>query len=256
MEITKRERKRRGNSRYYLFFIVTLLLIVAFGLGLWFALINVNFFDLKKIEIAGNTAVPDSLIYKLAKPYLGMNLIALPGNELKHKLSAISRVKEVKLRKKLLHSLQIVITERKGFLYLKTLEGDLFPLDSEGVVLARYSQVYSEDLPIYSTYLSSSQVKKGKRLINPGLNRILNLQRRIVKEAPDFLTNISEYYMIDNTINMIDAKRGTRIIPSDEDMAKQLARYQFVQENGNINKNSVVDLRFKNQVVVKAGNKL
>ena len=76
-----------------------------------------------------------------------------------------------------------------------------------------------------------------------------------MKEAPDFLPQISEYYLIDNTINIIDAKTGTRIIPSEEDFATQISRYRFVQENGNINRNSVVDLRFKNQVVVKAGNK-
>lgn len=255
MEISKKPRKRRGNSRYYLFFIVTLFLIAALGIGIWFALTNVNIFNLKKIEIVGNTAVPDSMILKIAAPYRGMNLIALPSKQLQHKLLRISRVKEVRLSKKLLSTLQIAITERKGFLYLKSLEGDLYPVDSEGVVLARYSNIYSEDLPIYSTYISSAQIKTGRKLLNNNLNRILNLQRRIVKEAPDFLPNISEYYMIDNTINIIDAKRGTRIIPSDEDMAKQLARYQFVQENGNINKHSVVDLRFKNQVVVKAGNR-
>ncbi len=255
MEISKKTRKRRGNSRYYLFFFMSLFILALLGLGIWFAVTNVNFFDLKKIELVGNSAVPDSLILKITKPYEGMNLLALPGKELKHKLLRISRVKEVKLNKKLLNTLQIVVTERKGFLYLKSLEGDLFPVDAEAVVLAKYSRIYSEDLPIYSTYLSSSQIKTGCKLLNSNLNRILNLQRRILKEAPEFLPNISEYYMIDNTINFIDAKRGTRIIPSDEDMSKQLARYQFVQENGNINKNSVVDLRFKNQVVVKAGNR-
>jgi cell division septal protein FtsQ len=53
---------------------------------------------------------------------------------------------------------------------------------------------------------------------------------------------------------MIDSRLGTRIIPSPENLAKQLKRYQFVQDNGNINPHSVVDLRYSNQVVVKAGN--
>jgi hypothetical protein len=38
-------------------------------------------------------------------------------------------------------------------------------------------------------------------------------------------------------------------------LTKQLSRYQFVQENGNINKNSVFDLRIKS-VVVKAVKKI
>ncbi len=253
--MTKRERKRRGNSRYYLFFIVTLIILGIIGVGFWYALTSVNFLDLKKITISGNTAIPDSLILKIAKPYLGVNLVALSRSDIKKSLLKLSRVKEVKLRKKLLHTLDIQITERKGFIYLKSLEGDLFPLDSEGVVLARYTPVYLEDLPVYSTYISNSQIKAGKKLVNPKLARILNLQKRIQKEAPDFLPNVSEYYLIDNTVNIVDAKRGTRIIPSDEDLARQFARYLFVQENGNIKTQSLVDLRYKNQVVVKAGNK-
>jgi len=256
METNKRTRKRRGNSRYYLFFFVSLLVIAITGLGIWFALTNVKFLNLQKIEIVGNKAIPDSLIQQIAKPYLGSNLIAISGKQLKHKLHKLSRVKEIKLRKKLLHTLEIQVTERRGFIYLKTLEGDLFPVDSEGVVLARYSQVFTEDLPIYSSYLGTGQIKTGRRLLNSSLNRVLNLQKRILKEAPDFLPYVSEYYLIDNTINIIDARHGTRLIPSAEDLSAQLSRYQFVQENGNINKHSVVDLRFKNQVVVKAGNKL
>jgi len=112
-----------------------------------------------------------------------------------------------------------------------------------------------EDIPIYNSYLTNSQLQSGKKLKNAKLSRILEIHQLIAIDAPDFLANVSEYYFIDNTVNIIDAKHGTRIIPSDDDLAKQLSRYQFVQDNGNINKRSVVDLRFKNQVVVKAGNK-
>ncbi|MDD4310561.1 MAG: cell division protein FtsQ, partial [Candidatus Cloacimonetes bacterium] len=146
-------------------------------------------------------------------------------------------------------------SERRGLLYLKSLEGDLYPVDAEAVVLAKYSSIYTEDLPIFSTYFSNNQFKAGVKLKKPGLARILALHQRIIKEAPDFLPRISEYYFIDNTVNIIDAKYGTRIIPSDEDMSSQLKRYLFVQDNGNIDRRGVVDLRFKNQVVVKAGNK-
>lgn len=255
MEMSKRERKRRGNSRYYLYFVVTLICIAIAGVGVWYALTNVSLFRLQTITMSGNKAIPDSLIYKLTQPYLGQNLFALNASSLEKKLQSLSRIKEVKVHKKLLATLHLEITERTGVIYLKSYEGDLHPMDSDGVILAKYSPVYSEDLPVFSSYISNSSLKAGKKLTNPGVRKILAMQHRIAKEAPDFLADISEYYLIDNTVNIIDAKYGTRIIPSDEDMAKQLARYKFVQDNGNIDKRSVVDLRYKNQVVVKAGNK-
>jgi len=255
MDMEIRSRKRRGNSRYYLFFFVSIIFIVLIGFAAWYALTHMNIFTLEKVTVAGNTSIPDSLVIKITKPYIGTNLISIRSSEVKAKLSSISRIKEVKLRKKLMHTLHLQITERKGLIYIKSVEGDLYPIDADCVVLARYSPIYMEDLPIYNSYLSNSQLQSGKKLKNAKLSRILEIHQLIAIDAPDFLANVSEYYFIDNTVNIIDAKHGTRIIPSDDDLAKQLSRYQFVQDNGNINKRSVVDLRFKNQVVVKAGNK-
>ena len=255
MELNKDTRKRRGNSRYYLFFFIALTGVALLGTGIWFGLTHINLFTLQKITVAGNEAIPDSLIYNITKPYLGMNLLAIPADDIKNKIMNLSRVKDVKLYKRLPATLKLEINERRAAIYLKTIEGDLHPIDSEAVVLMKYSPIYKEDMPIYSTYLSNHQIKPGHKLKNAGLQKVLHLHQRITKEAPDFLPQISEYYLIDKTVNIIDAKTGTRIIPAQEDLAKQLSRYQFVQENGNINKNSVVDLRYKNQVVVKAGNK-
>jgi len=255
MDMEIRSRKRRGNSRYYLFFFVSIIFIVLIGFAAWYALTHMNIFTLEKVTVAGNTSIPDSLVIKITKPYIGTNLISIRSSEVKAKLSSISRIKEVKLRKKLMHTLHLQITERKGLIYIKSVEGDLYPIDADCVVLASCSPIYMEDLPIYDSYLTNSQLQSGKKLKNAKLSRILEIHQLIAIDAPDFLANVSEYYFIDNTVNIIDAKHGTRIIPSDDDLAKQLSRYQFVQDNGNINKRSVVDLRFKNQVVVKAGNK-
>ncbi|HPZ01343.1 MAG TPA: FtsQ-type POTRA domain-containing protein [Candidatus Cloacimonas sp.] len=255
MELNKGTRKRRGNSRYYLFFFFALIGVAIIGLGIWFGLTNIDLFKFQKMQISGNKVIPDTLFYKITSPYIGMNLFTVPSSEIKAKLNTLSRVKNVKLHKRLPDTIKLDITERKAAIYLKTIEGDLYPVDSEGVVLIIYTPVYKEDIPIYSTYLSNNQIKPGIKLKYSGLQKVLQLHQRVVKEAPDFLPQISEYYLIDNTINIIDAKTGTRIIPSEEDFATQISRYRFVQENGNINRNSVVDLRFKNQVVVKAGNK-
>jgi cell division septal protein FtsQ len=250
-----REKKRRGNSRYYLFFLLSLMAVVAIATGLVYTLRHLSIFDLDQITINGNLAIPDSLIQKASNSYLGTNLFSISKRDLRQDLQKISRLKDVKIRKHLLNKMSLEISESEGLLYVKSFEGNLYPVDADGVVLSRYSKVYREDLPIYSSYYKDAQFKPGIQLTKPDLKRILALHQRMVKEAPEYLHIISEYYMIDNTINIIDARYGTRIIPSEDNMATQLKRYQFVQDNGNISRKSVVDLRFENQVVVKAGDK-
>ncbi len=250
-----KERKRRGNSRYYLYFSLCLLGVIALGIGFWYALRHLPFLEVKSISVSGNTAVPDSLILNHCNTYLGTNLFKVPKKSIHRELGKISRIKELKIKRQLLNKLKIEITERQGILYVKSFEGMLFPIDAEAVVLERYTPVYREDIPIYSSYYKNSQLKPGMKLAKTDLARILKTHLRIIQEAGDYLPIISEYYMIDDTINIIDARYGTRIIPGEDHFADQLRRYQFVQDNGNISRRSVVDLRYDNQVVVKAGNK-
>lgn len=250
-----KDRKRRGNSRYYLFFLLSLMAVVALSSGVVYALRHLSIFELQEIRVSGNLAVPDSLIQQASNKYLDTNLFRISKKEVQNDLKSISRVKDVKVRKHLLNKLSLQISEREGLLYVKSFEGNLYPIDQDGVVLARYSHVYREDLPIYSSFYNDALFETGTQLEKPDLKRILALHQRVLKEAPEYLHIISEYYMIDNTINIIDARYGTRIIPCEENMATQLKRYQFVQDNGNISRSSIVDLRFDNQVVVKAGDK-
>ncbi|HPF08617.1 MAG TPA: hypothetical protein PL020_02645, partial [Candidatus Cloacimonadota bacterium] len=77
-----RDKKRRGNSRYYLFFFLSLVAVVALGTGLVYALRHLSIFELKSIQVSGNVAVPDSLIIKTANSYLGINLFRISRKEL------------------------------------------------------------------------------------------------------------------------------------------------------------------------------
>jgi len=249
----KRERKRRGNSRYVLFFIIALLILSALAAGSYSALMKAPWFNLKTITVKNNVSIPASMISSLASKYLEMNLLAVPVSDLKRQILSISRVKSVKITRKLMHTLVIDICERQGFVYVKSLEGDLYPIDQEGRVLEKLTAYYNEDLPILNTYLGNNQLIRGKKLDKPYVKRVLALHQSITANLPDFAAQVSEYYLVDDTIYMVDAKYGTRLIPSEDELIKQLTRYQFVQDNGNIDKNTVIDLRFKNQVVVKAG---
>ncbi len=249
----KPTRKRRGNSRYVVFFVIALIITVAAGVGVYQALTHVSWFDLHTIQVRNNSYVPASMIEDIVAKYMNLNLLSIPSKEIAQEISQISRIKTVKVRRKLLHSLRIDIVERPGFIYVKSLEGDLYPIDSEGNILEKLTDYYSEDLPILNTYISGDQLTAGLVLDKPYIKKVLGIHKNITDNLPDFLAHISEYFLVDDTVYMIDAKYGTRLIPSDDDLIGQLNRYLFVQDNGNVNRNTVIDLRFKNQVVVKAG---
>jgi cell division septal protein FtsQ len=246
-------RKRRGNSRYFLFFVLILLGLAGLGAGAYYALSNVPWLSIERIQATGNSTVADSLLHQALKPYIGQNLLAVDKRAVEKDVLGFSRIRSVRVGRRLLNTLRIKVVERQACLYVKSMEGDLFPIDIEGVVLEKYGQVYTENLPVVSLLVSNSRLKPGRRLSNPSLDKVLAMHARIMREAPEFLPNISEYYTIDNIVYMIDSRNGTRLIPSSKNLSRQFSRYEFVLDNGNVRQNSILDLRFDNQVVVKAG---
>ncbi len=249
----RKDRKRRGHSRYYLLFVLAIFGLSALGCGGYYLLSHINAFDYRSTHLEGNTAVPDSLFMQVLNRYKGQNLLAISSKKVSKELTGLSRVKSVKIRKHFLHTLSIRVSESTPVLFVKSREGQLYPVDGEGRVLAIYNALMPEDLPIATSYLYDEQFQTGKKLRTTNLQRILSLNKRIIKEYPEFLPRVSEYYTVDNTVYIVELETGTRIIPPEEKLADQLRRYLFVQENGNIGSRKVVDLRYDNQVVVKAG---
>ena len=247
-------RKRRGNSRYYVYFIMVLLVTGLLGTGLYLLLMNVSWFNIHQIAHSGNSVVPDSLISSVLARYEGQNLLRVRGSELRSHFKRIARIQDIDIHKGLPHKLNVKFHERQGVLWIRSADGELRPIDKDGMVLETFGGVAKEDLPIVGTYLTLSQLKAGSKLEKSYIRSVLALHNRISKEAPEFLPFISEYYFIDNTIHMVDSRYGTSIIPAQKNIAAQLKRYLFVQDNGNIARRSTVDLRFDKQVVVKEGN--
>lgn len=247
-------RKRRGHSRYFIYFILMLIGLAAFVYGAYYLFSTVSWFNIEQIQISGNSTVSDSLLIQATQSFNGKNLFSISKDEVISKVKKFSRIKDVKVQRRLFHTLNIIVTERKSCLYVKTLEGDLFPIDDEGVVLEKFGSVYNENLPIVNLLINNADIHPGKPIKNASLAKILEVHHQIKTESPEFLSNISEYYTINNTVYIIDARNGLRFIPSTQNLARQLSRYEFVKDNGNVSNNAILDLRFDNQVVVKSGN--
>ncbi len=248
--ISDKSRKRRGHSRYVVLSILILLLLSTFC---WFSydrLSKSRWLVIRKIEVSGNHIIPAEIITNLLAKNIGINILQVSQKDVLRKLSQIKRISQAKIIRIYPHKLKIKISERKGYLYLKSSEGDLFPVDDTGLVLEYSFSSLKEDLPVVNFLVPSSDFHVGKRISTPFITRVIALQKQLEAEKPEFISQISEYYMQNNVIYIIDAKSGTRIILDEKHLQDQLRRYLFVQDNSDFPKNCVVDLRFKNQVII------
>lgn len=244
-------RKRRGHSRFFFFFV---LILITLGCLSWFGyrgLCNASWLRIKNIRISGNDNVSVATLQALLHDYQDRNLVALSSHDVKKQLHKVTRIDKVTIFRLYPSTLIVKVTEKKGLLYLKSREGDLVPTDARLMVMEHAVCPSKEDLPVVHTDLSSRQFQVGKVIRTPFLVKVTALHKRIMAESPEFLQLISEYYEQNGSVMIIDAKYGTRVLIGDNDLKDQLRRYQFVQENGDINRSGIFDLRYKNQVVVR-----
>jgi len=247
-----KNRKRRGNSRFVVFFILILISLFSGSVFAYHQLRKASWLNLKDIGISGNENVSTTTLLNLLQGFMGDNLLDISSREVSDQLMKIKRIERVKMVRHYPSTLKIKVTERKGFLYLKSAEGNLFPIDEHRMIMEYAVTPSKEDLPIVNTRFHNSQLHAGRYVKDPFVQRVIDLQKMIINEKPEFLSSISEYYEQNKHVVIIDANHGSGVLLSTDNLKDQLRRYQFVQENGNIDRKKFIDLRFKDQVVVRS----
>jgi cell division protein FtsQ len=249
--MTENGRKRRGNSRFIFFFF---LIIIVLGCLTWAGyegLSRVPWLSIKKFSISGNEYISAATINEMLRGYMGANLVDVSSGAIRKQLLKLKRIENVRIYRLFPNTLKLKITERKGFVYLKSKEGDLFPVDENGMIIEYAVYPSKEDLPIVHSQYPSQQLHAGRVISDAFMKRVIQLQTKIIAEKPDFLKSISEYYLDNGSVVIVDATYGTRVLVSYQDLSDQIRRYQFVQENGDIDRKNILDLRFKNQVIIR-----
>lgn len=251
MSTRNKTRKRRGSTRYFVLFIFIAIFLYLIWLGLTSVLKNIAYFKIDKIEIIGQKNLDQTFLKNLSKDFIGVNQFNISRRDVARKYENIVRVKHVTIKRRFPSTLQIIINERIGCLYVKTIEGDFFPVDNEFVVLDKADFYFSEDIPLVSLNIPKTMVHLGEKLKTQTLNSIMALHIKITKIDKNFISNISEYYVKDREIYFVDSHSGCRVILGDKDIEKKIKRYIFLRSNKGFKQNSIVDLRYNNQIIVR-----
>ena len=249
--MSKRRRKKRGSTRYLFFFV----LISLTATGLWnlttYFLKDIDAFNIKKIEVVGYKNLDPSFLESLSDEFIGVNIFKVKKQNFIRKYENIVRVKRVSVSRRLPSTMMIEITERLGILYVKATNGEFYPIDDEFIVLDKDDFYFFEDIPLANINIDSANIQVGEKIHNETLDRIVDLHNNIMKINKTFINNISEYYIRKNDIAFIDSHAGSRVVLGETDIELKLNRYLFLYNNKGFNKNTLIDLRFKDQVIVK-----
>ncbi len=246
-------RKRRGNSRYFIAFLIGMVFVGILFFVAHYFFRSMEFFNIDKIEIAGYQNLGKDFYEDLAKEYYGINLFSISKDEIIAKYENIVRVRNVSVSRVLPGKLKITIEERLAVLHIKTSDGVLFPVDREMIVLDSEGSYIAEDTPIVSLDIPSGSIQLGDELNNDLLMRIFTLHTKISGMSSDIALMISEYYLQDGEICLVEASSGCLVYLGEGQLEEKLHRLEFFGDNKGFMDNTVLDLRYKDQIVARMG---
>ncbi len=249
-QLQSKQRKRRGNSRYIATYLSIAILIPIMISIAYIIASRVEYFTITRIEIVGNQNLNSSFLEEMSSGFIGMNLFSVSEKNISLKYENIVRVKNTKIKRILPDKLRIIVNERTGHFYIKTVEGYLIPIDKGMVVLDNNGFYLSEDLPIIDTDLSVNALTTGTVLENDFIVEVYQIHS-IIEESLIDSKFISEYYRLNSDLYIIEARTGSRICIGSKNYEERLTKLEFVWRNIGIETHQEIDLRFDNQVVLR-----
>ena len=246
------KKKRSGSSRYFLFFIVLIILIYGTYIGINNLFTKLDIFKVESIVINGNENLETDFLKNICNDFINMNLYSISKKDVLKKYENIVRIEDIKVSRIFPNKLKIEISERKGKFFFRTESGNIFPIDKNRIILDNANFYENEVLPIIGTKIPDSEIIIGQKIENILIERIFSLREIFAKVDPDFINSISEFYLKDKNLIFVNADIGYRIVLGDNEIEEKLRKLIFLEQNRIFEKGTTIDLRFKDQLVVRS----
>ena len=180
--VRRRMRRRLGRVFRGLVFLVVSATVLGF-------FVYVPFFTLNEIRLVGAQYLTEEDIIKVGDIYMGEQLFRLETDVVQSRLAKDLRIEEVSVRRKLPHTLEVTIRERRPLATVMCDYGYL-DLDRNGVVLDSYKSLKTMQIPM----ITGARVRDlyiGDAVENEEVKRILDFLERLNEETLNRLSEIS-----------------------------------------------------------------
>jgi len=246
------KRKRTGSSRYFVYFILSICIIATVFFGIRTLFTKLSFFQIDSILITGNKNLDTEFLANLSKDFIGLNLFSTSKHNILQKYENIVRIKDISITRIFPNKIKLDILERSGLFYIRTIEGEIYPIDADCIVLDNDVFYVEENLPLIETNISTSDITFGNKIEDDFLARVFVFYDIVYPEFPDMIKNISEFYEADNEIYLVEANTGYKIVFGDDDLIGKIKKFRFLEQNRSFEKGKIVDLRYKDQLVIRS----
>ena len=225
-------------------------LLMLFFAGTYVFLMSCSWFNLKEIEISGDTGLTLEEVTRLSPVLLGTNIFALDTRTIENDLKRESRLSEVKVIRELPDKINIRLLRKRPILLINL--DRLYGLTKNKEIIPLQGLNQEVDLPILSG-ISVNRIDFYRETDIPELRKALDFYQTVLALDSTFLGKISELDLsLAGNLVLYLLPSGLRVVMGAGEYQPRLARLmEVLKMEPDLEKLSLIDLRFENQAIVK-----
>jgi cell division protein FtsQ len=207
-------------------------------------------FAVGAVQVHGASRVPPARILAAAAITPGANLWTLDGRAVVSRVEALPEIRRADVVRELPNRVTIVVEERRPFTLVHAAR--LHWMDEEGRALGEETRAVAPGVPVISG-LSEEELASMRTAPGPKARAAVSLIRALLRSGRALAAEISEIDMSQPDGPVLYTVDGVEVRLGLEDWDERLARLEGVLAQVATQDVSGVDLRFKDQVVLKRG---
>jgi len=250
--VSTRRRRARSLARLTRRAFVVLCVVAGAGVALACArwVTTSPRFAIAAVEVHGASRVPVPRILAAAAIVPGANLWTLDGSAVAARVAALPEIRRADVVRELPNRVTIVVEERRPFTLVHAAR--LHWMDEDGHVLGEERRAVSPGAPVISG-LTEDELASMRTAPGPKARAAVALIRALLRSGTTLATEISEIDMSRSEGPVLYTVDGVEVRLGAEDWDERLARLEGVLAQVATQDVSGVDLRFKDQVVLRRG---
>ena len=199
------------------------------------------------IQIKGNNYVDATQIERLIYPHLNSSLLSVALKDIQEEIIALDYIETVQISRVLPHTLLIHVVERVPAVLINWDDKQIF-MDRKGILMpADNKAIATFPVPVLT-------IIEEDEFMDISIRKIAQFFKYLLTEYPFFYNNLSEV-IINTRVWIFYSDNNTRIYALNSDLFNQFKVLQnfenTVYPKRQIQDYSYIDLRIKNQVIVK-----
>jgi len=207
-------------------------------------------FAVVAVEVRGASRVPAQRILEVSGIVHGANLWRIDPDQVRARLEALPEIRRADVVRELPNRVSIVVEERRPFTLVHAAR--LHWLDEDGRLLGEEHRAVATEVPVISG-LSEDELATMRTTPGPRARAAIALIRALLRTGSTLAAEISEIDMSRAEGPVLYTVDGVEVRLGSEEWEERLARLEGVLAQVTTQDVQGVDLRFRDQVVLKRG---